>query len=198
MDYPHFMGGVLLGSGPAVAIFFLLGASRRARVPLLAWWLSLGLGIPLVFYGLSHSTSPSFSTPVTAVGKAYDHEYHEDHSRHGTSYDEFRFVPEGGKPINIETFIGLPNWGIDGSTVRIVYLNGSFRFLSNEAIDISILSGEHKGFHDSLDARPFGRWLAVPIGVALIVLSWIALKQRKDDVGGRDDANSDDHTQVAP
>jgi hypothetical protein len=103
MDYAHFLGCALLGFGPALAIFFLLGAKRRARIPHLAWWLSPILGAVICFYGLSHSTIPSFSTRITAMGKFYDYVRREGY-RGDTTYG-FRFVPEGGEAINIHTRI---------------------------------------------------------------------------------------------
>ena len=74
-------------------------------------------------YGLSHSTAPSFASRITAVGKAYDHfERRQGRER----YYGFRFVPDGGEPVNIDTQIILPDWGapavFDGRTFRVVYL----------------------------------------------------------------------------
>ena len=179
MDYAHYMGCALLGFSPALAIFFLLGAKRRAWIPHLAWWLSLILGVVSCFYGMSHSSIPSFSTRITAVGKFYDYVEHEGY-RGDTSYG-FRFVPEGGEAINIRTRILLPNRGMDGRTYRVVYLKDDNRRLGSEAVDITILSGKDTGFHDSLDARPIGSWLAVPVGVAFFGFGMIGLRYRKDD-----------------
>jgi hypothetical protein len=182
MDRGHFMLFFLLGSVAALAVFFPLGAKRRAWIPLLGWWLFLIPGAILVFYGLSHSTTPSFATPVTAVGKAYDH-FKRKRGR-DTSYG-FRFVPDGGPPIIIETEIILPHWNtpaiFDGQVFRIVYLNDNERALKNEAIDIAILSGKSMGFHDSLDARPVGKWLAIPIGAALATFGFVGLRYMDKD-----------------
>jgi hypothetical protein len=179
MDYAHFIGCALLGFSPALAIFFLLGAERRARIPLLGWWLSLILGVVICFYGLFHSSIPSFSPRITAVGTFYDHVEREGY-RGDTTYG-FRFVPEGGEAINIHTRILLPHRGTNGRTYRVVYLKDDNRRLKNEAVDITILSGEDTGFHDSLDARPFGSWLAIPAGVAFFGFAMIGLRYRKDD-----------------
>jgi hypothetical protein len=179
MDYARFMGCGLLGLISTFAIFFLLGAKRRARIPYLAWWLSLILGAVLCFYGLSHSTIPSFSTRITAVGKFYDYVEREGY-RGDTTYG-FRFVPEGGEAISIHTRILLPHRGMDGRTYRVVYLKDDNRRLKNEAVDITILSGKDTGFHDSLDARPFGSWLGIPIGVAFFGFGMGGLRYRKDD-----------------
>jgi hypothetical protein len=186
MDYAHFMVCSSLGAGPALAIFFLLHARRRAWIPLLAWWLFVALGSVFLFYGVSHSTVPSFARRITAVGKAYDHVDREIYTgyHHDTIYG-FRFVPDEGNPINIETEIILPKWGIpaifNGQTFRVVYLDDNDRTLKNEAIDITILSGINAGFHDSLDARPAGKWLAIPIGAALGIFGFFGLKYMKAD-----------------
>ena len=104
MDYPQYMVCALLGAGSALAIFFLLRPKHRASIPPFGWWFSLILGAVIMFYGMSHSTMPSFSPRITAVGKAYDHVEREVHTgyHHDTIYG-FRFVPEGSEPINIES-----------------------------------------------------------------------------------------------
>lgn len=186
MDYTHSMLCSLLGVGPALAIFYLVRAKRRAWIPPLAWWLFLALGAVVFFYGMSHSTVPSISTRITAVGKAYDYVERGIHTgyHHDTIYG-FRFVPEGGEPINIETEISLPDAAhpaiFDGQVFRIVYLNDDARILKNEAIEIAILSGKHRGFHDSLDARPVGKWLAVPVGAAFGIFGFVGLRYMKID-----------------
>ena len=183
----------MLGLAFALAVFFPLGAKRRACIPPLVWWFLLAAGAVTIFYGLSHSTAPSFATRITAVGKAYDHL--ERRRGRDTSYG-FRFVPDGGEPVNIETEIILPDWGtpanFDGRTFRIVYLKDSNRFLKNEAIDIAILSGKHAGFRDSLNADPAGPWLAIPAGAALFSFGMIGLKYMKDDAAISAASNDDD------
>jgi hypothetical protein len=186
MDYVHTMVCGWLGAGPALVIFFRLGAKRRAWIPPAAWWLSLGLGTVVFFYGLSHSTVPSFSHRIAAVGKAYDHVNREIHAgyHHDTIYG-FRFVPDGGNTVFLETQIILPYWNtpaiFDGQTFRVVYLDDDHRVFKNEAIDIAILSGRNAGFHDSYDARPFGKWLGIPIGAALGAFGFVGLKYMKED-----------------
>jgi hypothetical protein len=195
MNYAFYLGFCLLGFGLAAAIFYLLGAKRRAWIPRLPWWLYFLLGSVPGLYGLSHSTIPSFSTPTTAVGKAYYYVNRESHTRHGTDHGAFRFLPEGGEAINIETEIILPDWGsppdFNGRTFRVAYLkDGTYRFLKNEAVDITILSGKHTGFHGSRDARLFGSWLGLPIGAALIALGYLLFYYGKDDP---ESAASDKH-----
>jgi hypothetical protein len=189
MDYSHVMLCSLLGFGPAFGIYFLLRPKRRAWIPPLGWWLSLTLGAVIFFYGMSHSTMPSFSTRITAVGQVYDYVDREVHTgyHHDTIYG-FRFVPvggEGGGPIHIETEISLPDTAhsviFNGQTFRIVYLTDSKRVLKNEAVDIEILSGIHAGFHDSLDARPAGAWIAIPVGAAFLGFGLAGLRSMKED-----------------
>ncbi|MGA9671065.1 MAG: hypothetical protein WBQ94_17780 [Terracidiphilus sp.] len=182
MDRAHSMVFCLLGAAAAAAVFLPLGAKRRAWIPPLGWWLFLIAGSVIWFYGESHSTVPSFAPHITAVGKAYGH-FVRQRGR-DTSYG-FQFVPEGGGPITLETEISLPKWDVpaifNGQTFRVVYLDDANRTLKNEAIDITILSGRNTGFHDSLDARPAGKWLAIPIGFALVIFGISGLRSMKRD-----------------
>ncbi len=186
MDYAHFILCCLLGFGPALGIFFLLRPKRRAWIPPLGWWLSLILGAVICFYAMSHSTVPSFSSKITVVGKTYDYVEREVHTgyHHDTIYG-FRLVPEGGEPVHIETEIILPDSALpaifNGRTFRVVYLADSKRVLQNEAVDIEILSGRHSGYHESLDARPLGSWLWLPIGAAFFGFGMAGLKYMTDD-----------------
>lgn len=112
---------------------------RRARIPPLGWWLCVILGAVMLFYGASHSTVPSLSARTTAVGKVYDCVKRDIHTglHHNTIYG-FRFVPEGGEPVNIETEISLPCPAVpaffNGQIFRVVYLADTERFLKNEAV----------------------------------------------------------------
>ena len=183
MDRGYYMGCCLIGIIAGMAAFTLVKAKRRVRIPLLVWWLCLILGAVSVMYGLFHSTVPSFATRITAVGRAYD--YVERRQGRDTFYG-FRFVPDGGKPVNIETEIILPGWAnpniFNGRTFRVVYLEDNKRAMKNEAIDIEILSGRDTGYHHSLDARPLGEWLAIPLGAALGIFGFFGLKFRKADI----------------
>jgi hypothetical protein len=62
----------------------------------------------------------------------------------------------------------------------------------NEAIDIEILSGKNAGFHDSYDARPFGKWLGIPIGAALGIFGFVGLRYMKDDAESAASSDNDD------
>jgi hypothetical protein len=193
MDRGSFIVWCLLGLAIALAVFLPLGAKRRAHIPPPVWWLCTTLGIVACLYGLFHSTAPSFAARVTAVGNAYDHV----ELRHGRdTYYGFRFVPDSGKPVNIETAIVLPDWNdpaiFNGRSFRIVYLKESDRVLKNEAIDIEILSGEHVGFHGSLDARATGAWLWIPAGAAFGAFGFFGLRYRKDDVASAHEGITDD------
>jgi hypothetical protein len=182
MDRGQFLGYWLIGMGAALAVFFSLKAKRRACIPPLVWWLCLILGVVTCIYGLSHSTAPSFATRITAVGRTYDC---VERRQGRDTYFGFRFVPDGGQPVNIETNIITPSWAdpaiFNGRTFNVVYLKDNNRALKNEAIDIEILSGKHAGYHDSLDARPVGKWLGVPLGAALGAFGFFGLKYRRDD-----------------
>ena len=165
-----------------MGVFFPVGANRRASIPPFVWWLCLISGAVTCIYGLSHSTSPSFAPRITAVGNASD--CVEDGPRGSTRF-AFRFLPEGGSPVKIETRIIMPHWGnadlFNERTLRIVYLNDTTRSPSNEAIDIEILNGDNAGWRDSLDARPFGIWLAIPVGAAFAGFGYLGLRYRKSD-----------------
>jgi hypothetical protein len=144
-------------------------------------------------YGLFHSTAPSFAPRISATGKAYDY---VERRRGSDTYYGFRFVPDGGEPINIETEIILPGWAdptiFNGRTFRVVYLQDSKRIPKNEAIEIEIVSGKHAGYHDSLDARPTGAWLGIAIGAALGAFGFFGLKYRKDDATSARDRITED------
>jgi hypothetical protein len=192
MDRATFTGACLLGFVAAWAVFFPLGAKRRACIPALAWWVCLVLGTVACFYGLSHSTRPSLAPRVTVSGKASSC----TEKREGRdSKFLFRFMPEGGNPIYLETNIIMPHWGsaaaFSSRMFRIVYLNDTERDPSNEAIDIEILSGDNAGWHDSLDARPLGIWLAIPIGAALGGFGFFGLRYKKNDEKASEDASEE-------
>jgi len=93
--------------------------------------------------------------------------------------------PAVDPPVHIETSIILPGWAVpevfNGRTFRVVYLQDTRRALKNEAIDIEILSCGDAGFHDSVDARPFGMWPGIPIGPALGSFGALGLRYKKDD-----------------
>jgi hypothetical protein len=178
----------LTGIAAALAVFFPLGVKRRACISPFVWWLCLILGVVACMFALFNSTAPSFATQIRATGKAYN--CRERKLGRDTHFG-FLFVPDGAEPLNIETEIILPGWAnpavFDGRTFRVVYLQDSQRALTNEAIDIEILSGRDTGFHNSLDARPVGVWLGIPIGTALIAFGFFGLRYRKDDaISARD------------
>jgi hypothetical protein len=197
MDYAHTMMCSLPGMAAALTVFFPLGAKRRACVPPLAWWLCLIVGAVPFFYGLSHSTVPSRATRITAVGKTYDYVEREIHTgyHHDTIYG-FRLVPEVGGPIHIETEISLLDSAIpeafNGRIFRVVYLADSTRVLKNEAIEIEILSGRHAGYHESLDARPTGAWLFIPVGAAFLAFGVSGLSRMKKDAAISAESDDDD------
>ena len=104
-------------------------------------------------------------------------------------------MPDGANPIHLETQIILPDWNtpslFNGQSFRVVYLDDDQRALKNEAIDIDILSGRNAGFHDSYDARPVGKWLAIPIGAAFAVFGFVGLRYMKEDAIAATSDNDD-------
>src|ERR1700739_83726 len=182
MSYLIYLGCCLLGTVAAMAVFIPLGAKRREWIPPLGWWLCFTLGLVVGSYGMTHATAPSFATRVTAVGKI--HKYIE-RSAGRNSYFEFSFMPDDGNTINMRSNISFPYWSdpsiLDGRKFRLVYLQDSDRFMENEAIDLEIVSGRDAGFHYSLDARPVGIWLAIPIGAAFAIFGFAGLRYMKDD-----------------
>jgi hypothetical protein len=192
VDKATFTGCCLLGFPPALIVFYRLGARRRAWIPPLGWWLFLILGAVLCGYGLINSTTPSFAPRITGVGRIYDF---VEQKHGGYTWFGFHFEPEDGRPVQLETHISLPHWGnssvISARTYRIVYLYDSDRTVRNEAIDIEILSGDSTGFRNSLDARPGGRWLVIPIGATLGIFGYFGLRYMKDDA---DSAMNDEET----
>ena len=194
MDRGTFLGYCLIGIAGALAVFFPLNARRRACIPFFVWWVCIILGSVTCIYGLSQSTAPSFANRITAVGRAYD--YVE--RRHS-----FRFVPDDGQPVHIETELIIPGWAVpaifNGRIFRVVYLEENNRDLKNEAIDIEILSGKDAGYHASVDARPLGKWLGIPLGAALASFGYFGLRYRKDDaLSVAPDNDSSNHTASLP
>lgn len=183
MDRSSFILVGLLGCGIGWLAIWLLGPQRRVGISPLAWWSCLIVGATIAMYGLSHSTAPSFAPRVTASGQASA--FTEQRFGRNTKF-VFRFVPEGGNPINLETQIIMPHWGnaevFSRRTLKVVYLKDSSRSVRNEAVDIGISSGDDAGWHDSLDARPFGIWLAIPVGAAIAGFGYIGIRYRKDDL----------------
>jgi hypothetical protein len=183
MFHGYFMMFSLIGIALGFVGFGYLKPARRADVPAFVWWLCIALAFVAFAIGISQCTVPSFAPRITAVGNAYDCLQ----IRQGRdSYFEFRFVPEQGSTVEMQTAIALPNWRrpdiFDGRSLRVVYLDKVKRPLKNEAIDIEILSGAHAGFHDSVDARPAGKWLVIPLGGALLTFGIFGIKARKVDV----------------
>ena len=176
--------GVMLSIAAGCAAPFAVDPRLRASVPLLAWWFCSTLGVISLFYCLSISTVPSFAPRITATGKIYD--CVERHMGKRTSKFGFSFVPEHGDLINLETLLIIPRWGnaekVNGRICRIVYLDDKGRDPKNEAIEIEIVKGDHAGWHDSLDARPFGFWLGIPFGLALIFFGVVGSQIKNDKI----------------
>jgi hypothetical protein len=109
-------------------------------------------------------------------------------SRH---LSRFPFCARRSRSRKHEIEIIIPGWSdpaiFDGRTFRVAYLQDNKRTVKNEAIDIEILSGKDAGYHHSLDARPVGAWVGIPIGAAFGAFGLFGLKYRKDDaISARD------------
>lgn len=183
MEKGIFVACAALGLFAQMAVFFPLGAKRRASIPPAIWWLFVIAGAIACLYALVHSTAPSFAPRTTVVGRAFN--CIEKRLGQSTKFS-FHFVPDNGSPIDIETHIIMPHWGnsaeFNGRAMRIVYLNDTTRDPRNEAIDITILKGDNAGWHDSRDARVFGAWLLIPLGGALGGFGYFGVKYRTDDL----------------
>lgn len=109
MDRGTFIGSCLLGFVAALAVFFPLGAKRRANIPALAWMVCLVLGAGACFYGLSHSSAPSLAPRVTVTGIAS--EFVEKRAGRDSKFLFRRMVksfPEAGRSIVRRTrYLGL-------------------------------------------------------------------------------------------
>jgi len=95
----------------------------------------------------------------------------------------------------METHITFPHWGNPSITAqrtfRVVYIQNGDLTLHNEAVEMEILSGPDTGFHESLDARPTGAWLFVPVGSMFICFGVFGLKSMKDDAQAAMDDDND-------
>ena len=196
MDYTHAMVCSLLGAGPALAIFFLLAQNAEHGFRLLPggsfWpWEPLFGSMEV-----SHSTVPSFSrrirrwarlmttwtgkfipatitTRYTAFVSCLTEETHQHRNSNHPS------ILEHSRNFRRTIF-------------RVVYLKDDQRVFKNEAIEIEILSGRNAGFHDSYDARPFGKWLEISIGATLGAFGFAGLKYMKDDAKSAASSDNDD------
>lgn len=183
MDKPIFILWCLFGLGVAFAVFLSLGPRRRSRISPLIWSGCMIVGAVTCMFGLSHSTTPSFASRTIAIGQASA--FSEQKAGRRTAFG-FHFVPEEGNALSLGTQIIVPHWSnsavFSGRTLRITYLNDPVRSISNEVIEIEILSGDDAGWHDSLDARPYGVWLGIPIGGLVAGFGYIGIRYRKDDL----------------
>jgi len=122
-----------------------------------------------LLFSLATSAPPSFAHRIAVIGKIHDL---TDVREYKASKFSFFFESEDGTMLHSETRIILPHWGNNSyherRTYRVVYLDDAKRDPVNEAIDIAIIDGPDIGWHNSRDVRPFGKWLGIPLGGALI------------------------------
>lgn len=142
------------------------------------FWGSVCLaGFACAGFSAPYTTLPSTAPHVSIKGVARDCVRHVV-GRDNYTYS-FQFEPFAGSPLNISTNIDAPIcWndsqrGMDGRVYRIIYLDDPTRNLKNEAIRIEVIAGQNAGWHKSVDARPFGLWLALPFGFGLIIVGGV-------------------------
>ena len=163
----------------------------------LTWW-SLSLaGFVLAGFSGAKSTVPSSAPRVTITGLA------EGCVRHvigrGNYIYLFQVKPLQGLPVSVATRIKSPpcwsddSLGSDGRVYRIVYLDDANRKLKNEAISIEVIKGQDAGWRSGVDARPFGLWLGIPAGVALIIWGGVGAVRNRRAVSDQPSAISKRH-----
>jgi hypothetical protein len=183
MDQLSYVFGWMLGLALGMILFYSLGAKRRVIIPPSVYWTCIFAGVLAVIYGLSHATAPSFARRVTVTGPTDNCTQIKTGKSFKTS---FSILPSGANPLRLETNIILPSWAdpqsFNGRIFKVTYLDDPDRSVGDEAIDITILSGKHAGFHDAKDARLMGSWLGIPSGAALGAFGLFGVRLRKSDL----------------
>jgi hypothetical protein len=99
-------------------------------------------------------------------------------------------APFAGVPVRLESRIKEQvcwegSETRSGSGVyRVVYFDDPDRDLQRKAIQIDVVQGQNTGWHGAVDAHPFGFWLGVPIGIALIVVGGIGMLKNRSVTRG--------------
>ena len=170
----------------AAACAFILstyagGALGLSRAPRLALCACVAAGAAVGWFAYTRSTSPSFAPRITLTGKALDcvNVHRFSRNRH-----LFRFEPASGDRVFLQTKILAPmcfssSITFDDRTYRVIYLEDPKRSMSREVTSIDVVSGTDTGWHEALDARPFGTWLGVPIGAFLVMLGLAEFRGRR-------------------
>jgi hypothetical protein len=109
------------------------------------------------------ATAPSSATRITVEG--YCSDFRQVYVGRVAEYD-FRLISNAGSVLQLQTPL-TPPWIEDGTRLRVTYLDETrpgYEF--PRAIGLTVLSGDHMGWHGSVDANWFGAWLLFPIGIA--------------------------------
>jgi hypothetical protein len=126
------------------------------------------------------ATAPSSAARITVDGYCYD--YQNVYVGRTIEY-VFRLALDTGSVLHLQTPL-TPSWIQDGTRLRVTYLDEP-RAAPDlpRAIALTVLSGDHIGWHGSVDANWLGAWLAFPIGLLICLAGLVgALKNRRLDV----------------
>lgn len=174
-----------------LAVLVRRAAMKYTKMGLI-WACVVLAGFATAGFSGAKSTTPSSAPRSTVSGVAQDC-VQRQFGRSNYTYS-FLLLPSDAPPVRMATRIKLPLcWngtqsGTDNRLYRVVYLDDPNRTLKNEAISIDVLEGNNAGWHDAVDARVFGLWIGVPLGILLIVIGGIgAARNRKTepDVPGK-------------
>jgi hypothetical protein len=177
----------LVALAPLVIVVMLIRKVAKKYTPwALVWW-SVGLaGSAVAGISGANSTMPSTAPRLTVSGLAQG--CAQQTIGRGNCIYSFLLMRTNAPSISLSTHIELPicwsgpSTDSDGRLYRVKYLADPSRTLKNEAISIEVLAGPNSGWQSSVDARPFGLWLGIPTGLALILVRGIgAVRNRKAD-----------------
>jgi hypothetical protein len=180
----HIYFGYFIGAAIAGLICWRLGFRRRTEVGPGMWWTLVLVGFALMMWSAFHSTMPSFAPRITAITTVSSC-VKEEHRR------SIRFtihLDQGpGGPIFLDTEIVGPMCWLSSrqrssNIYKIDYLDAPGLDGEKEVVAISVLEGPDKGWHSEVDSRPFGLWLGIPVGGALVSLGLFGLKLRGKDL----------------
>lgn len=147
------------------------------------FWLAM-VGLGLACLTGAFATAPSSARRITVDG--YCHDVREVYFGRSNPQYVFQLTLNTGSTLRLQTPL-TPSWfsGIeDGTLLRVTYLDETrpvFEF--PRAIALTVLSGDHIGWHGSVDANWLGAWLLFPLGIAgcfASVVCW--LRNRRLDL----------------
>lgn len=141
------------------------------------------VGFLAIVVGEFRSTVPSFAARAEITGRVSGCTTRRLGKGNYVHY--FSVQPEIGAPVNIETHVlGPMCWAssrdYDDRVYRVLYLRDARWNLFNEGIQVDVLSGRDTGWHSSLDARPFGLWLLMPIGGVFLIVGNYGIRSGRE------------------